>query len=111
MVGFHGSQRNADPKPDVLLALFVIGQTAFIQRLIGRREPSVVSSLSRWITVIAGLIYAITLFSQVTNALGYLGGPRFGLYLIGLLLLLFGAGVNFVRLVWVGSSRFGPSDA
>ena len=36
------------------------------------------------------------------------GGPGFGLYLLGLFMLLLGAGVNFTRLVWVGSSHSAP---
>lgn len=40
-----------------------------------------------------------------------MGGPGFGLYLLGLLMVLLGAGVNFVRLVWVGTSGAGPPAA
>jgi hypothetical protein len=53
----------------------------------------------------ANVTYAVTVFGQIANLVGVPGGPGFGFYLLGLLLLLVGAGVNFVRLVWVASSE------
>ena len=92
----------------LLLASFTVANAVVIGRLIRRRVPAVVSSLEPGISVAAQLTYAITLVTQVANLLGFLGGPRFGLYLVGLLMVLIGAGVNFVRLVWLGTSRLGP---
>jgi hypothetical protein len=42
------------------------------------------------------------LFFVLLHLAGILG-RSFGPYLVGLFLLLFGAGLNFVRLVWVGN--------
>jgi glucan phosphoethanolaminetransferase (alkaline phosphatase superfamily) len=88
-----------------LLALFVVANGVFIGNLVRRRVPTVVSSLTRSLNIGANTTYAVTLISQITNLLGVLGRPGFGLYLLGLLLILVGAGVNFVRLVWVASSQ------
>lgn len=93
-----------------LLGLFVLGNALFISRLIRRRVPAVVSSLTTSLSVSANATYTAALAAQVTNLVGVFGGPGFGLYLLGLFLVLFGAGVNFVRLVWVASSQLnGPA--
>lgn len=94
----------------LLLALFVVGNGLLIRRLIRRGVQAVVSSLTPALSVGANVTYAITLVAQVSNALGLLGGPDFGLYLLGLLMLLLGAAVNFARLVWVGSSSLWSSS-
>jgi hypothetical protein len=94
-----------------LLALFVVVNGVFIARLIRLRVPLVVSSLTRSLSLGANATYAVTLAAQIANICGLLGGPGFGLYLLGLLLLLVGAGVNFVRLVWVASSQLNSPAA
>jgi hypothetical protein len=94
-----------------LLALFVIGNAAFIVSLVRRRVPSVVSSLTPWISVFANVTYAVSIGAQLANVFGLLGGPTFGLYFLGLLILLLGAGVNFAPLVWVGSAELVPPGA
>lgn len=88
-----------------LLALVVVANAVVIRRLIRRRVPTVVDSLSPALSVGAQVTYSITVSAQLANIVGVLGGPGFGFYLLGLLLVLFGAGVNFVRLVWVASSQ------
>jgi len=93
------------------LAVFVVGNGAFIVRLYRRRVAAVVASLDPWLSAFANLSYALNLLAQLANVAGRLGGPGFGLYLFGLLMILLGAAVNFARLVWVGSASFGsPPD-
>lgn len=84
------------------LTVFIVGHGAFTARLIRRREPAVVSSLTRGLSLVAQVVFGMIILSQILNLSG-LFGRSFGLYLLGLFLLLFGAGLNFVRLVWVGN--------
>ena len=95
----------------LLLACFVVANTLFVGRLYWRGVAAVVTSLNPVIAVFAYAIYAVILIAQIANAAGLLGGPGFGLYLLGLLLILFSAALNFVRLVWVGRDRLGPPPA
>ncbi|MGH0029325.1 MAG: hypothetical protein ACQGVC_06020 [Myxococcota bacterium] len=92
----------------VLLGAFVLGNGAFVARLIVKRVPNVVSSLDPAISIVANLTYLVALLAQAANVLGAWGGPGFGLYLLGLLMILLGAAVNFVRLVWVGTAGLRP---
>jgi len=91
------------------LAIFVVANALFISRLRRRGVRAVVASLDPIVSAFAAATYLINLGAQLANAAGTLGGPGFGLYLVGLLMLLIGAAANFVRLVWVGRSRFGQS--
>lgn len=84
------------------LLVFILAHGAFVSRLIRRGEPRVVSSLTRGLSRGANAVYLLVVVSQALNGVGVLG-PAFGPYLLGLFLLLFGASVNFVRLVWVGN--------
>jgi hypothetical protein len=84
------------------MIVFVLGPASFTSRLIRRGEPVVVSSLTRAMSVVANLAFSVILATQVVNLSGIVG-RRSGLYRVGLFLLLFGASVDFVRLVWVGS--------
>jgi hypothetical protein len=84
------------------LIAFVVGHAVLASRLIRRRVPAVVSSLTRGLSLAANVAFSIIILSQVLNLVGVLG-RTFAPYLLGLLLLLFGAALNFVRLVWVGN--------
>lgn len=90
-----------------LLAAFVVGNAAWIASLIRRGVETVVSSLTPRISAAAQVTYVISLVAQASNVAGLFGGPGFGLYLVGLTMLMVGAGVNFVRLVWVASVELG----
>ena len=106
---FLGSSQSAVWRlSSLVLAVFTVANAIFIVRLIRSRVEAVVASLDPAITVAANVTYAITLITQIANVFGALGGPRFGLYLVGLLMVLLGAAVNFARLVWVGTSRLRP---
>jgi hypothetical protein len=85
------------------LIAFVLGHAVTTTRLVRRGEPAVVSSLTRGMSALANAAFAAILVSQALNLAGVLG-RSFGPYLLGLSLVLFGAAVNFVRLVWVGSA-------
>lgn len=84
------------------LIAFVFAHGVFTSRLIGRREPAVVSSLTRALSAVANVAFATILLTQALNIVGVFG-RSFAPYLAGLLLVLFGAALNFVRLVWVGN--------
>lgn len=85
-----------------MLILFVLGHIALSARLIRRREPAVLSSLTTGLTIVANVAFAAIIVSQALNITGIFG-RTFAPYLVGVFLLLVGAGVNFVRLVWVGN--------
>jgi hypothetical protein len=84
------------------LIAFLVGHGVFTRRLIRRGQPQVVASLTRGLSISGGVVFLTIVVSQALNLAGVLG-RSFGPYLLGLLLLLLGAGVNFVRLVWVGN--------
>ena len=85
-----------------LLVLFIVAQGTLTARFIRRGEAIVVSSLTRGLSILANVVYTIIIAAQVLNVAGVLG-RSLGPYVLGLFLVLFGAGVNFVRLVWVGN--------
>ena len=84
------------------LLVFIVAHASFTSYLIRRGEPRVVSSLTRGLSRAAKTVYLVIVLAQALNLAG-VPGRGFGLYLLGLFLLLFGAAVNFVRLVWVGN--------
>jgi hypothetical protein len=84
------------------LILFIVAHGVFTAKLIRRGEPAVISSLTRPLSLVANIAFGLIILSQILNLSGVLG-RSFGPYLAGLFLLLFGAGLNFVRLVWVGN--------
>jgi len=88
----------------VALIAFALGHVAVSRTLARRGEVSVVTSLTRSLTALASVVYAVLVIAQVANLAA---GASFGPYLLGVALLLLGSGVNFVRLLWVGI-RSGP---
>lgn len=82
--------------------LFIAGHQFVVGRWIRSDDPGVAASVTPTLSFMAAVVYLVIVVLQILNLLG-LGFERsFGPYLAGLSLLLFGAGVNFVRLVWVG---------
>lgn len=69
------------------------------------RSGAIDESLTPALSVVANAVYLAILVSQIWNLLQ----PGFGRYLLGLFLVLLGAGVNFARLVWVGQGALDGS--
>lgn len=84
------------------LVAFCVGHGTTTRYLAWRGHPAVLSSLRSWLTVLASTVYLAIVVSQVVNVLVW--GRAFGPYLLGVFLLLFAAGVNFVLLLWMGGA-------
>jgi hypothetical protein len=88
-----------------VMVLYIGGHQATVARMRMRGDPVIRSSLTASISALAITAYSIILISQAVNVLGVPFGTGFGLFLLGLFVLLFSAGANFVRLVWVSGAR------
>ena len=85
------------------LILFVVVHTVLSTRLRWQGNPIVLGSLTPAMSAVAFAAFSIIVAVQTLNIVGVFG-RSFGGYLAGVFVLLFGASVNFVRLVWVGTS-------